>query len=88
MAEFYVAVIERGDDGYYAFFPDVPGCTSAGDTVQEAARSAEDALQGHLTLALEHGEALPAASVLDAIPVDPEVAEVARVLVWGGPSVG
>ncbi len=84
MAEFYVAVIERGDDGYYAFFP----CTSAGDTVQEAARSAEDALQGHLTLALEHGEALPAASVLDAIPVDPEVAEVARVLVWGGPSVG
>lgn len=81
MTVFYVAVIERGDDGYFAFFPDVPGCTSAGDTVQEAARHAEDALQGHLTLALEHGEALPAANVLDAIPVDPEVTEVARVLV-------
>ena len=81
MRAFYVAVIERGKDSYFAFFPDIPGCASAGDTVQEAARNAEDALHGHLTMALEHGEALPAASVVDAIPFDPEVTEVARVLV-------
>jgi predicted RNase H-like HicB family nuclease len=81
MTKFYVAVIERGTDGFYAFFPDVPGCTSAGATAQEAAANAEDALHGHLTLALEHNEALPEPSLLDAIPADPDIDEVARVLV-------
>jgi len=51
------------------------------DTAQEAAANAEAALHGDLTLSLEHGEALPEAMVLDAIPSDPEVDEVARVLV-------
>jgi predicted RNase H-like HicB family nuclease len=77
----YVAVIERGSDGLGVFFPDVPGCTSAGATVQEAATNAEAALYGHLSLALEHGEALPDATALDDVPHDPEVDEVARVLV-------
>jgi len=78
---FYVAVVERGADGFGVFFPDVPGCVSAGATAQEAAANAEEALHGHLTLALENGEDLPEASPLDAIAVDPEVDEVARVLV-------
>jgi predicted RNase H-like HicB family nuclease len=81
MVRFYVAVIERGSDGFGVFFPDVPGCTSAGVTVQEAASEAETALYGHLTLALEHGEALPDARALDGIACDPEIDEVARVLV-------
>jgi predicted RNase H-like HicB family nuclease len=81
MAKFYVAVIERGTDEFFAFFPDVPGCTSAGATAQEAAANAEAALYGHLTLALEHGEAPPEPSPLDEIPVDPEIDEVARILV-------
>ncbi len=81
MVRFYVAVVERGADGFGVFFPDVPGCVSAGATAQEAAANAEEALHGHLTLALENGEDLPEASPLDAIAVDPEVDEVARVLV-------
>jgi predicted RNase H-like HicB family nuclease len=81
MVRFYVAVIERGADGYYGFFPDVPGCTMAGDTMQDVAANAEAALHGHLTLSLEQGEALPEASALDDIAVDPEVTETARVLV-------
>ncbi len=81
MVKFYVAVIERGTDGFGVFFPDVPGCVSAGATAQEAAANAEEALHGHLTLALENGEGLPEAAPLDAIAVDPEVDEVARVLV-------
>jgi predicted RNase H-like HicB family nuclease len=81
MAKFFVAVIERGTDEFFAFFPDVPGCTSAGATAQEAAANAEEALHGHLILALEHGEALPEPSPLDEIPADPEIDEVARILV-------
>jgi predicted RNase H-like HicB family nuclease len=81
MVKFYVAIIERASEGFGVFFPDVLGCTSAGATVQEAAAQAEEALYGHLTFGLEHGEALPDARALDAIERDPEVDEVARVLV-------
>jgi len=81
MTRYFGAIIERGGEGYFAFFPDVPGCTSAGETVQDALRNAEEALQGHLALALEHGEALPAATPLDQIGRDPEVDEAARALV-------
>jgi hypothetical protein len=49
--------------------------------VQDALRNAEMALHGHLTLALEHGEPLPAATPLDQIGRDPEIDEAARVLV-------
>jgi predicted RNase H-like HicB family nuclease len=81
LVRFYVAIIERALDGFGVFFPDVPGCTSAGATAQEAAANAEEALHGHLTLALENNQALPDASPLDAIPADPEIDEAARVLV-------
>jgi predicted RNase H-like HicB family nuclease len=81
MARFYTAVLERSSQGFCVFFPDVDGCTSAGNTEQEAATNAEQALYAHLTLGIEHGEALPAARALDDIPVDPEVTEAARVLI-------
>lgn len=80
---FYPAIIERAGKGFSVFFPDLPGCTSAGTTVQEAAENAEEALAGHLIVTAEHGEALPPPSELDAIAHDPEVDEVARILVRG-----
>ncbi len=79
----YPAVIERAARGYSVFFPDLPGCTSAGNTVQEAALAAEEALNGHLAVSAEYGDAIPAASEIDAIPADPEGDEVARILVRG-----
>jgi predicted RNase H-like HicB family nuclease len=83
VALFYPAIIERGQRGYGVFFPDLPGCTSAGDTVTEAAVNAEEALAGHLLGSEEHGEALAEPSDLDAIPRDPNVYEMARLLVRG-----
>ena len=79
----YTAIIERAGSSYSVFFPDLPGCTSAGDTLQEAALNAEEALSGHLAVSAEHGDPIPAPSDLDAIEIDPEVDEVARVLVRG-----
>jgi predicted RNase H-like HicB family nuclease len=80
---YYPAIIERAGSGFSVFFPDLPGCTSAGDTVQEAARGAEEALAGHILVTAEHGEELSDPSELDAIEHDPEVDEVARILVRG-----
>lgn len=80
---FYPAIIERAAVGYSVFFPDLPGCTSAGTTVQEAALAAEEALSGHLFVSAQHNDAIPDPSDIDAIERDPEVDEVVRVLVRG-----
>lgn len=78
---FYPAIVERSADGYSVFFPDLPGCTSAGATVQEAAQNAEQALDGHLLVSAEHGDKLADPSEMDKVEADPEVQEVARILV-------
>lgn len=78
---YYPAIIERSRRGYGVFFPDLPGCTSAGDTVAEAAINAEEALAGHLLVSEEHGDELAGPSELHAVEVDLDVDEVARILV-------
>jgi predicted RNase H-like HicB family nuclease len=82
---YFPAIIEKSSDGYGVFFPDLPGCTSAGATVQEAALNAEEALQAHIDLSVEHGDTIPEPSTLDQIAVDPDVAEAARILVRADP---
>lgn len=77
----YPAIVERAGNGFSVFFPDLPGCTSAGATLQEAVVNAEEALDGHLLVAAQHGEEVTEPSALDAIDRDPDVDEVARVLV-------
>lgn len=80
----FAAIIESGDHpGYSVFFPDLPGCASAGETVQAAASNAEIALNLHLAGMIEDGEAIPSPTPLDHLPVDPDVREVARILVRG-----
>lgn len=78
------AIVE-GDagSGYSIFFPDLPGCTSGGATLQEAALHAEEALASHLALMLAAGEEVPEPSTLDALPqpIEPDVVETARLLV-------
>jgi predicted RNase H-like HicB family nuclease len=79
---YFPAIIEGGNEpGVGVFFPDFPGCVSAGDTVQEAAVAAEKALALHLRGMIEDGERLPEPTPLDQIEQDPEVKELARVLV-------
>ena len=33
----YTVVIEKSDNGYSAYLPDMPGCVAAGDTLAETA---------------------------------------------------
>ncbi len=50
--------LEEG--GYAVSIPDLPGCISQGDTVEEAMEMIRDAQRGWLTVALEHGDPIPA----------------------------
>jgi len=49
-------------------FPDLSGCTSAGDTIEEAAVSAAEALAGHLQARADVGEAVPEPSEPGLVP--------------------
>lgn len=80
---YYPAIIECGTEGFSVFFPDLPGCTSGGATIQDAAQQAEEALDMHLTGMVEDGEPFPEPSDIAAIVVDPDVDEAARLLVRG-----
>ena len=77
----YPAIIERGEAGFGAFFPDFPGCVSAGDTQQEAAAGAIEALRLHVRGMLADGDPIPEPTPLDHVAADAEVHEVARMLV-------
>ncbi|UYY60087.1 type II toxin-antitoxin system HicB family antitoxin [Sphingomonas sp. S2-65] len=80
---YYPAIIERGPEGFGVYFPDLPGCVSAGRTVTEAALGAEEALHGHLAVMAEHGDAIPEASAVDEVEAFEGSEEVARILVRG-----
>lgn len=72
----YIGIVESAGNGFSTFFPDVPGCVSAGATHADAVLNGEAALALHLSAMVHDGEALPAPS--DNIPVDPEVDVVFR----------
>jgi|GEM_PF-320994 len=78
----YVAIVEGNQDaGYAAFFPDLPGCVTAAETMVELPAAARDALSLHLQGMAEDGDAFPAATALEDIKGDPEVKEIGRMLV-------
>ena len=77
----YPAIVERAANGYSVFFPDLPGCTSAGETLTHACLNAEEALAGHLLVSAQIGAEVSDPSAIDQIERDEEVDEVARILV-------
>jgi predicted RNase H-like HicB family nuclease len=68
----YVALIEDGSDdtAFGVVFPDLPGCFSAGDTLDEALKNASEALSLYCEVAIEDGQRLPEPRTLDAISED------------------
>ena len=78
----YVAYIRKeADSDYGVEFPDVPGCISAGRTLDGARAMAAEALAGHLAVLEELGEAVPVPSTLEALKEDPHQAGATLVLI-------
>ena len=65
----YPIAIEPGSDtaAFGVVVPDLPGCFSAGDTLDEALTHSEEAVAAWVDAAIDMGEAVPPASSLDAI---------------------
>ena len=76
MATYIAILMKQRRKGFRVVFPDLPGCVTAGSTLDEARRNAEDALALHLQrMATEHAE-IPEPSALERILPDPANREV------------
>ena len=77
---YYVAIVEDAgpDKAIGIWFPDLPGCFSAGDDVDEALRNAEEALALYAEAEAEEGRDLPVPRTLSALREDPAAASDLR----------
>jgi predicted RNase H-like HicB family nuclease len=65
----YVYIIEQATDGSYsAFVPDLPGCTTSGETAEEIRTNIKDAVDTYIDSLREHNEPVPQpTSVVDVV---------------------
>ena len=56
----YAVVIEHAaGTNYSAYVPDLPGCVSTGDTVEEVSRNIQEAIEFHLEGMRADGDPIP-----------------------------
>ncbi len=68
----YLVIIEKGPNNLSAYVPDLPGCTSAGNTVEDILAGIREAIEGHLEVMREYGDPIPeptSESVFIDVPV-------------------
>jgi len=60
----YAVVIERAEGNYAAYVPDLPGCVSTGETLEEVAKNIREAIQFHVEGLKEDGISVPEPSAI------------------------
>lgn len=55
----YTVIIEKAEDNYGAYVPDLPGCVSTGKTIEETKRNIQEAIELHLEGMREDGDPIP-----------------------------
>ncbi|VAW78184.1 Antitoxin 1 [hydrothermal vent metagenome] len=69
-----VVVHKDKDSDYGVIVPDLPGCFSAGETMDEALKNAVEAIELHMEGMLLDGETIPAAHSIEAYQDNPDYA--------------
>jgi predicted RNase H-like HicB family nuclease len=63
----YPVAIQKDEDSCYGVtVPDIPGCFSAGESLDEAMNNVLEAIAGHLEILAEEGELAPKPSLVDS----------------------
>ncbi len=60
----YGIVIEKAENNYSAYVPDLPGCVATGNTIEEVENEIREAIQFHLEGMLEDGLPIPEPSAV------------------------
>lgn len=67
MLVYAVVIHKENNTAYGVSVPDLPGCISAGDTVDEAMTMIREAIELHLEGMIEDGQAIPSARSLEDV---------------------
>ena len=54
--EYYARITKQRGREYLVEFPDLPGCLTEGDSIEDAISNAREALSGWLFVAIKHGD--------------------------------
>jgi predicted RNase H-like HicB family nuclease len=60
----YAVVIERAESNFSAYVPDLPGCVTTGDTLEEVERNIREAIAFHLDGLRKDGLPIPVPSTV------------------------
>jgi predicted RNase H-like HicB family nuclease len=74
LATRFVVVVDGKPGAFGLWVPDLPGCTSMGDTLADLLANAQEALQLWAVDAIESGEKLPKPRTMEQVRKDPDVA--------------
>ena len=55
----FLIIIEKGNENYGAYSPDLPGCVAVGDTPEEVEKNMQEAIKMHLQGMIEDNEPIP-----------------------------
>lgn len=58
----YTVIYEQGGEGeepWGAYVPDLPGCVSTGNTLEEVQKNIQEAIEGHIAVLRELGMPVP-----------------------------
>jgi predicted RNase H-like HicB family nuclease len=55
----YLVVVEKGQSGFGAYVPDLPGCVAAGESRREVLKLIRDAVKLHIEALRESGQQVP-----------------------------
>jgi predicted RNase H-like HicB family nuclease len=73
---FYPAAIHKDPESAYGVtIPDLPGCFSAGDTVEEAIANGTEAIECHIEGLLIDGEDIPMPGIVETHKQNPDYAD-------------
>jgi predicted RNase H-like HicB family nuclease len=84
MTREYLVVYEKGGSNWSAFSPDIPGCGSVGDTLDDTRVNMRDAMELYLSETAKAGEPVPdaMASNVDFSEFDPDHQTKQYVVEW------
>ncbi|QHW36644.1 HicB family protein [Staphylococcus ursi] len=71
----FYAVLQREDNDYNVYFPDLPGAITFGNDIEDAVFMAQDALEGHLLVMEDDGDEIPKPSEYKELVNDLEANE-------------
>ena len=66
-------VIEKDEDGYFAFCPEIQGCYTQGETYEETLENIRDAIRLHIEDMLDSGEEIPVAESISLTSLEVSV---------------